>query len=55
VAAATCILRVSIAFLEVLDEVCEGRKFKQMLPRWGLVDGLMLQHPGKVVGKKDSV
>lgn len=43
------------SWLEVAGEVGEGGEFEQDLASGGLVDDLMLQHPGEVVGDKDGV
>jgi hypothetical protein len=42
-------------FLEVVGEVGEGGEFEEYLAGWGLVDDLMLEDPGEVVGDEDGV
>jgi hypothetical protein len=42
-------------FLEVVGEVREGGEFEEDLAGWGLVDYLMLEDPGEVVGDEYGV
>jgi hypothetical protein len=41
--------------LEVTSQVGEGREFEEMLAGGGLVDDLVLEDPGEVVGDEDGV
>jgi hypothetical protein len=41
--------------LEVASEFGEARKLQELLTGWGLVDNLVLKHPGEVMGDEDSV
>jgi hypothetical protein len=38
-----------------MGQIGEAGKFKEVLTGWGLVDDLVLEHPGKVVGNEDGV
>ncbi len=39
----------------MLGEVRKGGEFQEILSNWGLVDGLVFENPGKVVGDEDGV
>jgi len=41
--------------LEVVEQIAEGGEFEERLAGWGLVDYLMLEDPGEVVGDKDGL
>jgi len=41
--------------LEVTGQLSEGGQFEKMLPGRGLVDDLVLEDPGEVVGDEDRV
>ena len=41
--------------LEVVNEIGEGRQFKEVLPGGRLVDHFVLEYPGEVVGNEDGM